>query len=184
MNEDIKRIAIVLIVSLLVGWLSGYLFLCLFAGLAYYVYREYRTLERLLGWMRRKRDADAPADSGILGAIATLYDDLRQHHKKQKRRLASYLRRFKEATQALPDAIVVLGQNDEIEWANSKAGKYLGIKYPQDRGQRLINLYRNPALLAFMKEMRAAQGLNTEKSLARPGPGSNRCANRRSECAV
>lgn len=170
MNQDLQRVTVVFVISLLAGLLTGHLFLCLFIGALFYLYREYKILAELLAWMRRKRDVDAPAESGILGAIAILYEDLREHHKKQKRRLASYLRRFKEATQALPDAVVVLGPNHEIEWANSKAGKYLGIHYPQDRGQRLINLYRNPALHIFMKETRAARGQNVEKSLELVSP--------------
>ena len=145
----------VLLVSVLAGLISGRLSLCLFLGLLAYSYWQYTSLLRLLAWMRRKQDDFEPEDGGILSAIAMLYDDLRDHHKKQKRRLASYLRRFKEVTQALPDAIVVLGENDEIEWANSRAGIYLGIDYPQDRSQRLINLFRHPRLIKFMKETRA-----------------------------
>lgn len=164
MKQDLYRISGVLLVSLLVGLLIGHVFICLFLGLLAYSYREYTTLARLLKWMHRKRDSDAPTDSGVLGAIAVQYDDLRDHHKKQKRKLASYLRQFKEATLALPDAIVVLGSNDEIAWSNSKAGPYLGIRHPQDRGQRLINLFRHPALVSFMKETRG-KNQTIERSL-------------------
>ncbi len=154
MKQDIYRISGVLLVSLLAGVLTDYVFVCLFVGLLAYNYWEYMTLARLLKWMHRKRDADSPTDTGVLGAIAMQYDELRDHHKKQKRKLASYLRQFKEVTLALPDAIVVLGSNDVIEWSNSKARPYLGIRHPQDRGQRLINLFRHPALVSFMKETR------------------------------
>ncbi len=171
MNQDIYRISVVLAVSLLVGYLSDHMAFCLFTGFLVYAYWESVLLSRLLKWMRRKRIADAPEDEGLVGAIAMQYDDLREHHRKQKRRLASYLKRFKEATQALPDAIVVLGSNDEIEWANSKSGEYLGIRYPQDRGQRLINLFRHPALVSFMKETRG-KNPGMEKSLELVSPNN------------
>lgn len=171
MNQDIYRISVVLAVALLVGYLSDQMAFSLFAGFLAYAYWESVLLSRLLKWMRRRRIADAPEDEGLVGIIAMQYDDLRDRHRKQKRRLASYLKRFKEATQALPDAIVVLGTNDEIEWANSKSGDYLGIRYPQDRGQRLINLFRHPALVSLMKETRG-KNPGMEKSLELVAPNN------------
>ena len=164
MKQDFYRVSRVLLVSLIIGLLAGYIFACLFLGLLVYGYREYTTQTKLLKWMHRKRYMDTPTDSGVLGAIAIQYDELRSQHRKQKRRLASYLRQFKEATQDLPDAIVVLGSNDGIEWANSKALEYLGIRHPQDRVQRLINLFRHPSLISFMKETKG-KNQTIERSL-------------------
>lgn len=164
MKQDLYPVSGVLLVSLITGLLTGYIFACLFLGLLIYCSLEYSTLVKLLKWMHRKRYTDAPTESGLLGAIAMQYDELRSQHKKHKRRLASYLRQFKEATQALPDAIVVLGSNDEIEWANSKALEYLGIRHPQDQRQRLVNLFRHPALVSFMKETRGKHEM-IERSL-------------------
>ena len=89
MNQDIFRISIVLSVALLVGYLSDHMALTLFAGYLAYAYWESVLLSRLLKWMRRKRIANAPEAEGLVGAIAMQYEDLRDHHRKQKRRLAS-----------------------------------------------------------------------------------------------
>jgi len=169
MRQDLYRIAAVLGLSLAIGLLSGHINLCLFIGLLSYGYWEYTALLRLLHWMRRSRPSETPNITGVLEAIARQYEYLRDHHRKQKKKLASFLKRFKEATQALPDAVVVLGTNDEIEWANSKAGEYLGIRNPQDRGQRLVNLFRHPSVVNFMKETRVP-GQQREKSLELVSP--------------
>jgi len=169
MRQDLYRFAAVLALSLAAGLLSGHINLCLLFGVLAYSYWNYTSLLKLLYWMRRRRLAETPHITGVLEAIARQYDYLRDRHRKQKKKLASYLKRFKEATQALPDAVVVLGTNDEIEWANSKAGEYLGIRNPQDRGQRLVNLFRHPSVVNFMKETRVA-GQQREKSLELVSP--------------
>lgn len=63
---------------------------------------------------------------------------------KRKRKLRRALKRFKESTAALPEATVVLGQYGEIEWWNAAAEQLLGLRRPDDRGQRIANLIRHP----------------------------------------
>ena len=172
MRQDLYRITAVIAFSLAVGLLSGHLYFWLFIGLLSYGYWEYTTLLGLLHWMRSRKFSEPPHIPGVLEAMARQYDYLRDHHRKQKKKLASYLKRFKEATQALPDAVVVIGRNDEIVWANSKAGEYLGIRNPQDRGQRLVNLFRHPSVVNFMKETRD-EGQQREKSLELVSPVNN-----------
>ena len=169
MRQDLYRITAVIAFSLAVGLLSGHLYFWLSIGLLSYGYWEYTTLLRLLHWMRSRKLSEPPHFPGVLEGMARQYNYLRNHHRKQKKKLASYLKRFKEATQALPDAMVVLGRNDEIVWANSKAGEYLGIRNPQDRGQRLVNLFRHPSVVNFMKETRDA-GQQREERLELVSP--------------
>lgn len=164
MKQDYYRIVGVLLVALLLGLLIGHVYACLFLGLLVYIYWQYKTTNQLLLWMQHKRDVDAPNMPGLFDAIAKQFEYVQLHNEQRKKKLASFLRRFREATQALPDGIVVLGENDEIEWANDKAEEYLGIRNSQDRGQRIVNLIRHPSLIRFMKE---AQGTDRgfEKSL-------------------
>jgi len=153
LKHDIYRVGGVLLISLLIGLVMGRIFTCLFLGLLIYVYWQHQKLRALLDWMRRRRDSEAPYVPGVLDAITNQYEQLRNRHKKSKIKLSTYLQRFKQATQSLPDAVVVLGENDEIEWANSKARDYLGIRNPQDKNQRIVNLIRHPNLARFMKEI-------------------------------
>jgi len=152
LKADIYRLIGVLIISLLIGLVIDQVFACLFVGLFTLGYFYYRKLQELLIWMRSLRDVEPPYLPGLFDAITDQFELLRGRHKKSKIKLSTYLRRFKQATQSLPDAVVVLGENDEIEWSNSKANVYLGIRNPQDRSQRIINLIRHPNLVRFMRE--------------------------------
>ena len=60
------------------------------------------------------------------------------------------VQQFRESTEALPDAAVVLNFKDEIEWVNKAAGNVLGLN-PSDKGQRIPNLIRFPEFIQYLK---------------------------------
>jgi two-component system, OmpR family, phosphate regulon sensor histidine kinase PhoR len=151
MKDDLWRLLAVMSTSLLIGIFTGQVLLCLFTGLAGYVYWQYRAFKQLLVWLHRGSENEAPEGSGLVDEIAREFDYLRSRHAQRKQKLSGFLKRFQRAVAALPDAIVVLGEHDKIEWANEKALKYIGIRWPQDSEQRISNLVRYPELLSFLE---------------------------------
>ncbi len=161
MREDIWRFTGILIFSLLVGLVSGHVAVCLFSGVFLYLIWHYRILKQLHYWLQRRSGSNPPELPGIIDEICREIDFLRERHKSRKDKLAGFLRRFQDATSALPDAVIILGQYGIIEWANEKALEYLGIRWPQDGGQRIANLIRHPQLVAFLGKNNTA----SDKSL-------------------
>ncbi|AIT26518.1 phosphate regulon sensor kinase PhoR [Bordetella holmesii 44057] len=53
------------------------------------------------------------------------------------------------AAQALPDGVVTLNEDYQIEWGNRMARRHLGLRLPADRGQNLMNLLRSPEFVAY-----------------------------------
>lgn len=51
---------------------------------------------------------------------------------------------FQASTDARPDATLVIDANDNITWCNETAESLLGLKIPEDLGQAVTNLIRNP----------------------------------------
>ena len=70
--------------------------------------------------------------------------------KKRKKKLGKMVDQFRQSTEALPDAAVVLGANDEIEWANKAAREVFGLQQ-SDKGQRIPNLIRFPEFIRYLK---------------------------------
>jgi len=151
MKEDFWRFAGILFVSGLIGLLTGQFLLCLFTGLLLYSLWFYRILQRMLGWLQQRNDNNAPELPGVIDEICREIDFLKSRHKQREAKLSGFLRRFQEATSALPDGVVVLGENGTIEWSNRKANEYLGIRWPHDGGQRIANLVRKPELIRYLK---------------------------------
>ena len=74
---------------------------------------------------------------------------------------------FRQSTEALPDAAIVLGINDEIDWANKAARDVFGL-HQSDKGQRIPNLIRFPDFIRYLKLR------NYKDSVILPSPVDNR----------
>ena len=159
---DLRRLLVLTAVATLAGLLSEHFTACyLVAALAYGIWLH-RRLAQLLVWLRNRRTLDAPESPGVFEEIILEIDYLRERHKKRKKTLASYLKQFQQATRALPDATMVLGDDGEVQWANEAAARYLGIRWPEDMGQRITNLIRNPRLREFVVEHRVETAIEIQ----------------------
>lgn len=150
MKYDIWRLFAVFILSVLVGLVSSHLFPCIALGMLVYIWWQYTELSKILIWLKKKQETGGPSQSGLIDEICREVNYLRNRNKSRKQKLSGYLKRFQEATRALPDAVVVLGEYGEIEWANEKANEYIGIQWPKDAGLRLSNLIRYPKLIKYL----------------------------------
>lgn len=149
-NSDIIRSGAALFAGLIIGWVLGDAFLGLAIALAVYCAWLHRKLDQLLTWIRHRKETEAPDPRGVFEDLCREIDYLRERHKRRKKKLGSYLKQFQQATRALPDSTVVLDEHGNVQWANKAAADVLGVRWPEDSGQRLSNLVRIPALLEFI----------------------------------
>lgn len=135
----------------LVGLVFGYPFLfMLFATLAYLAW-HLKNLSRLEHWLRSPATSYEPPDgAGIWGEVFHRIYLMQQRNRARKRRLAAIISRFQESTSAMTDAMLVLRENNEIEWFNKAATRLMGMQPGKDTGQRIDNLIRNPRFAAYL----------------------------------
>ena len=142
MRRDLWRIFSVLALGLAIGAVLDRILLTLFLATLLLLGWYIRRMQGLLAWLRSRKTAAAPDSPGMFEEICSEIDRMRERQKRRKKTLATYLKRFREATTALPDAVVVLGPDGEIEWANDAAADLLNVRWPQDRRQRITNIVR------------------------------------------
>jgi len=90
-----------------------------------------------------------PAASGLWGDLFNEIYYLQQRSRRRSKKLVKLLNRFRETTGAMPDGIILLKEQGDIEWWNERAEDLLGLCYPQDVGQRMSNLIRHPSFIAY-----------------------------------
>lgn len=150
MKYDLWRFLGVFFLSALIGALSNYFLHCIIVGLLIFIWWQYKEFSKILIWLQKRQEINGPSQTGIVDETCREIDFLRNRNKSRKQKLSGYLKRFQEATRALPDAVIVLGSHGEIEWANEKAREYIGIHWPKDSGLRLPNLVRYPKLIKYL----------------------------------
>lgn len=159
-QSDFLRLTTCLLFGGLLGVLFGHVYLGLLLGTIIYIIWVQRKLTELLAWIRNRKEYDPPEARGIFEDISLEVDYLRERHKKRKKRLASYLKQFKQATRALPDATIVLDLHGNVQWANKACEAALGVRWPEDVNQRITNLVRNPELLPFIDNLKNGASLD------------------------
>lgn len=148
--REFWRMALLLSAALLIGWMlgipHGMFTMALMIYLGWHLYNLYR-LER---WYYKRKKTHPPDAPGIWGEVFHYIYQLQKSNRSRKKKLSSILLRFKESTAAMPDATIVLTQDNFIEWFNKAAKQYLGLKTKKDVGQRIDNLIRNPRFAEYL----------------------------------
>jgi len=74
-------------------------------------------------------------------------------------RLQAVIDRVQESTAALKDAVVMLDSLGNLEWWNRAAETLLGLKTPQDSGQSMTNLVRDPRFKEYFERGNYSEAL-------------------------
>lgn len=149
-RRQLWRMAFFYLPFALFGWLIDHLPLCLLVAAVCHLGWHYRFQKRLSDWLWHDRSLVPPSGSGSWEYIFNGIYKLQQRHRARRRELAGLIRRFREGAEALPDAAVVFRTDGSILWCNRLAEQLLGFRWPEDAGQHIGNLIRNPAFNAYL----------------------------------
>ena len=148
-SADLRRLLTFLLPATFLGLIIKELFLALVLALSAYIFFFHLKLNRTLKWIKNRRE-DFPTNLGVipdaLDNVILAVSELRKRQRSRKKQLRTILKEFRQATKALPDAVVSLDNENTVRWANKTAIRLLGIKIPDDVGRRIINVVREPLL--------------------------------------
>ncbi len=146
---EIGRLLAIIAFAAFLGLFFGYTKILVLLALSGYLIWHAYYLWVLARWLSKDKKYTPPPAYGIWGAIFDEIYRLLKRQRQRNKRFSEWLHRFRESTNALPEAVVILQEDGEIEWWNSNAGDWLRLRYPQDVGQRITNLIRLPEFSNF-----------------------------------
>jgi two-component system phosphate regulon sensor histidine kinase PhoR len=107
--------------------------------------------QRLMTWVRGAQDRPAPRDAGVWGELGYRVERALRGRDKEIEHERGRLDQFLSAIEASPNGVLMLDANDQIEWINSVAADHFGLDPQRDRRQRVTNLVRSPAFVAYLQ---------------------------------
>jgi two-component system, OmpR family, phosphate regulon sensor histidine kinase PhoR len=144
------RASLALLAVLLLGLLTGrWLLVLVLATLAALVW-DWINLRRLEHWLRLARKLDPPKSVGLWGEVFDGLHRMRKRSRDRDQRRRNLVRNYRDSIKAMPDATVVLSGDYQVEWCNQAARELLGLRWPQDEGQRISNIVRHPEFVTFL----------------------------------
>ncbi|GAB6141344.1 phosphate regulon sensor histidine kinase PhoR [Methylosoma difficile] len=147
---DIGKFLLLLFFAAIAGGLTGHFWQAISLFLVIVQIRQTRQISRFEKWIGAGGRQEYPRVSGIWEEIYYHVYQLKKAEKRRKKKQRRMLKQFRESIEALPDAAVVLGANDQIEWTNKTAREVLGLQQ-SDKGQRIPYLIRFPEFIRYLK---------------------------------
>jgi two-component system phosphate regulon sensor histidine kinase PhoR len=145
----------------LLGEIAGWLIA--FSILAYILLSAYINQERLDVFAKgagvSSLSGFGPAWSEIFFRLQRIITGLRKDIEQIERQH----KRFIEAFQASPNGIVMLDDQDQIEWCNAIAEQFLGLQFKRDALQRIHYIVRKPEFVQYMMSRQYEEPVVLEK---------------------
>lgn len=146
--RELLQVAAILVVAGLTGVFFEVFFpALLLAGLALGAYWFYQ-LRRAALWIRQP-ESEPPTARGVWGDIFDGIYHLQRHEREERDRLQTAVSYLRDSFAALNNATVIIDPAGNIEWCNDAARQLLGLEYPRDQGQALLNLIRIPSFHSY-----------------------------------
>jgi two-component system phosphate regulon sensor histidine kinase PhoR len=166
-QKEIITVFLLLLATAVVGGLTKLFLPLLFLLMLAIIIHQVVQINRFEKWISSGGRGKASKATGIWEDIYYHVYRIRKNDKRRKKKLSRMINQFRQSTEALPDAAVVLGAHDEIDWANKAARDVFGLK-PSDKGQRILNLIRFPEFIRYLKSE------NYKEAVTLPSPVDHR----------
>jgi two-component system phosphate regulon sensor histidine kinase PhoR len=137
-------------------------------GLGLFAVRDALRAGRLLRWLRGNQSETAPRDTGLWGELGYRIERTLRARDRDVQREAERLAQFLSAIEASPNGVILLDEQDQIQWCNQVAADHFGLDPKRDRDQRIGNLVRAPSFVAYLQAPPAPEPLVVA------GPGGQR----------
>ncbi|MFC3121051.1 phosphate regulon sensor histidine kinase PhoR [Agaribacter flavus] len=138
--------------SLIAGLYFDNIALAVLLAIAALLVSNYVHLYRLTKWLWQSRTMSPPSAPGIWHHIYEGIYHLQRRNRNKRKNLGELVKRFREGSEALPDAVVVIDSDVRIVWCNRNARIELGLRWPDDSGRRIDNLIRHPKFVEYLEK--------------------------------
>ncbi|MDU1950754.1 phosphate regulon sensor histidine kinase PhoR [Atlantibacter hermannii] len=159
-----KRLAFELVMcclpALLLGAIFGYWAWFLLLAVTGLLVWHFWNLMRLSWWIWVDRSMTPPTGRGSWDPLLYGLHQMQMRNKKRRRELGNLIKRFRSGAESLPDAVILTTEEGNIFWCNGLAQQLLGLRWPDDNGQNILNLLRYPEFTNWLKGKQFTRPLN------------------------
>lgn len=166
-RKEMNTLLLLLLATAIAGGITGLFLPILSLLMLGILIRQVIQISRFEKWISTGGRSKYPKTSGIWEEIYYHVYRIKKNEKRRKKKLSKMIDQFRQSTEALPDAAIILGPHDEIDWANKAARQAFGLQQ-SDKGQRIPNLIRFPEFIRYLKSG------NYKEAVTLPSPVDNR----------
>jgi len=149
-QEEFRLLAVTGLLALLAGVLTDHLLPCLLLGLVAYLAWHLIHLAYLRAMLAGRSPTGRLLAYGLWKPVFLDFQKLHSDIRQRDRRLSRIQTHFRDALSALPEAVVILDRQENIDWVNPAAGRLLGIDSDTATGRAFREAVRDPVLEEYL----------------------------------
>ena len=150
------RLIVIILITAIVSWVIGEAFSAIVGWMTAVIFLALLLIHQL--WHASKLTVlllspsygEVPVAMGIWGEIYYRLHKLVKGWRDQVLEVEQQHQRFIQAIQASPNGVVMLNEDDQIEWCNAIAEKHFGLNARRDAMQRITHILRKPAFVQYI----------------------------------
>lgn len=150
-KSELYRLLLWLGGALLIGWLLDLTPWALAAAACGFVARSIYHLHQLQQWLSHRPGIEPPEAGGLWGEVMDSLYRMQQKDRRERVRLRALIGYLRESFTSLPYGAVMIDPENNIEWSNKAAETLLGLRFPEDTGQQILNLVRGPDFVTYFE---------------------------------
>ncbi len=151
LDKMILKVVAFLLPFFVLGSLFDFMLESIIVGFVVIVAWHYSQLAALITWLWHKRDIYPPRSRGAWADVFDAIYHQQRKHRKKRNELSLLIRRFRMGAESLPDAAAVFNNDRTLVWCNQLAQQMLGLKWPDDMGNRIDNFLRAPEFIQYLE---------------------------------
>jgi two-component system phosphate regulon sensor histidine kinase PhoR len=152
-------------VGLILGAVLGFPLVGVLLGLLLWAAIQIRRFNVLRQWLVSDTSQEPPELPGAWGEVLDALARMQKRTQAREASLRSIISRFQQSSAALPDAVIIVNRNNNLEWWNLAAERLLGLRHASDRGKPLLNLLRDPVFVDYYRKGRYQEPLELPSPL-------------------
>jgi len=142
------RILVSVLLAAALGSIYGYALEAVLVVLALVIVFWLYQMRRVQAWLNDPKHA--PPDAfGMWGELLTRLYAQRRRHLEAQAQLQSTVEYLQDSFAAIRDGVVMVDEQGVIKWFNRASEPLLGLRFPDDKGQTLTNLVREPEFNSY-----------------------------------
>lgn len=150
------RILTIIFLVTCIAWVSGEIWGVLYAWIAAVICLSLMLLhqlwhsDRFSNLLLSPNYGEVPVAVGIWGEIYYRLHKLVRSWRDQVLEVEQQHNRFIQAIQASPNGVIMLNEDDQVEWCNAIAESHFGLNARRDAMQRITHIIRRPAFVQYI----------------------------------
>ncbi|WP_101760409.1 phosphate regulon sensor histidine kinase PhoR [Oceanicoccus sp. KOV_DT_Chl] len=146
---ECRNLLLLLVLAALIGWPFSLLLPAVLLTTLVYIAWTFYQLRRIQKWLDQSIDLAPPESTGLWGEVFDGIYQLQRRAKEEHERLKAAVSYLQDSFASLEDGAVLIDTRGNIEWSNAAAEKFLGLRFPEDTKQQLVNLIRTPDFIRY-----------------------------------